>query len=242
MRFWTKALLILFLSHASYAKPITIAVIDTGFGYKERGHQVKLCKYGHKDFTIDKQLSFSYDTQVPIPIDIERHGTNIVGIIDDYLRNTNIDYCLVIIKFYSRRQSGEQNILSTIRSMSYAINIGADYVNYSAGGPERNRFEEDAVKRFLDGGGKLVAAAGNEGLNLDLQENAYYPAMYDPRIIVVGNLGIQGVRYSSSNYGSVVTKWEIGTNVTEYGITMTGTSQATALETAKTVAKESKLR
>ena len=37
-------------------RPITIAVVDTGFGYGEHGQTKKLCKYGHKDF-----IRFSYN-------------------------------------------------------------------------------------------------------------------------------------------------------------------------------------
>ena len=219
--------------------PIKVAVIDTGFGYQDRGHDAPLCKYGHYDFSKEKQFSGAYDTRVPVPVDTHGHGTNIVGIINSYAKENHINYCIVVIKYYSERQTGHENLIAFIRAINYAANIKVDYVNYSGGGPESDRVEKASVKRFLNGGGKMIAAAGNEHANLNIKENAYYPAMYDKRIIVVGNLCKNGVRCESSNYGDAVTRWEVGEDVEAYGLTMTGTSQATAVATGKILSESS---
>jgi subtilisin family serine protease len=87
----------------------------------------------------------------------------------------------------------------------------------------------------LNGGGHLITAAGNDAENLDLPNNHYYPAQYDKRIVVVGALDSYEVQTYFSNYGKVVTRWEHGLMVTGYGITLSGTSQATAIATGKMV-------
>ncbi len=217
--------------------PIRIVVLDTGFGYGDSGHESNLCKYGHKDFSPDKKFTKSYATRTPVPVDFHGHGTNIVGIIDDYAKKAHTNYCIVVVKYYSEKQNGYQSMMSMIEGIKYAANIKADFVNISGGGGVFEYEEYKAVKRFLSTGGKLVAAAGNEQSDLDLKENAYYPAMYDARIIIVGNHNKNGVKYKSSNYGSVVKRLEIGEDVTAYGITMTGTSQATAVATGKIVSE-----
>lgn len=194
-----------------------------------------MCRFGHKDFSIDGQFTKEYATADPIPVDTHGHGTNIVGIIDGYASKAYINYCIVVIKYYSDNQPGEINLFATIAAVKYATNIKADYINYSGGGYTGNVGELIAVSKYIDGGGTFVAAAGNEGRNLDQPINAYYPAMDDKRIIVVGNKSESGVRSKSSNYGNVVKRWEVGENVTAYGITMTGTSQATAVATGKIV-------
>lgn len=221
------------------SKPIKIAVVDTGFGYLDKGHAAHLCKYGHKDFTIDGQLTKAYGTAVPVPKDINSHGTNIVGIIDYYMKKSDINYCIVILKFFSKKQTPEENIDSTVRAVNYATNLKIDYINYSGGGNTYQAKEKSVITKYLDQGGKLIAASGNDGINLDLSGNTYYPAMYDSRIIIVGNSTIHGVRSELSNYGSVVKRWEVGENIKAYGITLTGTSQATAVATGK-IASESK--
>lgn len=213
--------------------PVKIAVIDTGFGYEDKGHESKLCRYGHRDFSNDNQFTTAYDTKVPVPLDVHSHGTNIAGIIDEYAKKSHLNYCIVVVKYFSAQQDGQQNLQAMVSAIRYAANIKADYVNISGGGNIFNYREYLQVERYLNGGGKLVVAAMNDNVSLDLPQNKVYPAMYDKRIIVVGNNSASGVKSKSSNYGSVVTRWEIGEDVTAYGITMTGTSQATAVATGK---------
>lgn len=217
--------------------PVRIVVIDSGFGYRDAGHEANLCKFGHRDFTGERQFTKNYVTKDPIPLDLHGHGTNIVGIIDGYAKRAGINYCIVVLKYYSERQSGQENLIGSIRAINYAANIKADFINYSGGGPEQDRVEHAAVKRFIKHGGTFVAAAGNEGQDLNSPESAYFPAMYRDGIIIVGNLCKDGVKCSSSNYGKAVTRWEIGEDVEAFGLTMTGTSQATAVATGKLVAQ-----
>lgn len=217
--------------------PIKVAVIDTGFGFQDRGHSAKLCKYGHKDFSTDRQFSSAYSTTIPVPVDNNGHGTNIVGIIDHYASEANVNYCIVVIKYYAEFQTGEQNLSATVEAIKYATNIGVDFINYSGGGPEADLGERLAIIKFLNKGGIFVAAAGNENQSLDIQENAYYPAMDDPRIVVVGNSNGYGMKSEQSNFGRPVNRWEIGEKVTAFGITETGTSQAAAVATGKIVSQ-----
>lgn len=217
-------------------KPIIVAVVDTGFGFEGAGQGAKLCKYGHKDFTKEQKYTSAYGTADPVPLDLINHGTNIVGVIEDQLKSSNVNFCIVVLKFYTKvgAETGE-NVANTIVAFDYARNIKADYINYSAGGLNPSQSEKESVVNYLNSGGHLIAAAGNEGRNLDLPGNTYYPAMYDKRIIVVGGINLFGMRMPQSNYGSVVNRWEIGTFTTGYGITLSGTSQATATATGKIV-------
>lgn len=210
-------------------KMIKVAVIDTGFGYDGRGKEAKLCKNGHKDFTVPN----SPDS---VPLDVHSHGTNVVGLIEQSLNSVN--YCIVIIK-YHHISAGWKNLESTIKAFNYASEIKADYVNYSSGGEDSSAPEKIAVERYLNGGGTLITAAGNDGKELG-KNGTYYPAMYDRRIIAVGNLNADMTRHTTSNYGKLVTRWEVGQNKTAYGITMSGTSQATAITTGKIILEFSK--
>jgi subtilisin family serine protease len=215
-------------------KPIIIAVIDTGFAYQSRGKGAKLCKYGHKDFSIDKQYTSGWGTKDPIPLDIDGHGTNIVGVIQKQI-NSDTNYCFVIIKYWSEKQRGFENLMSSQKALRYAANIKADLINYSGGGPDFDETEYAETKRFLDNKGIFVAAAMNDNKNIDLAENHVYPAQYDRRIIVVGNKTKFGNKAKNSNYGRSVTVWEVGVNVEAFGLRMSGTSQATAVATGKIV-------
>lgn len=216
--------------------PIRIGVIDTGFGYQDRGHGAHLCKYGHKDFSITKKFTIAYDTKTLVPLDEHGHGTNVAGLIEEYASKGHNPYCLVILKYYSEAQTGTQNKNASVKALQYANNLKLDVINYSGGGPEADDDERIAVLKLLAHSTKLIFAAGNDGQELSTFGTEYYPAMYSPKITVVGNKNIYGKPTNTSNYGSYVNTWEFGENQTAYGITMSGTSQATAITTGKTVA------
>jgi subtilisin family serine protease len=220
-------------------KPIIVAVIDTGFGVDTMRLNVKLCKFGHKDFT-DGATSLEYNTKDGVPVDSHGHGTHIAGIIDAFGKKANINYCLVILKYYVPNAYDATNLANTIKAINYAKNIHADYINYSGGGPMKSDEEVTAVKEFLDQGGKFLAAAGNEGSNLDWRH--FYPAQDDPRVTIVGAVDDKGERIPMSNFGKDVKRTELGKNVKvcdeSMCMTMSGTSQATAIATGKMLAQE----
>lgn len=224
-------------ARACSLKPITIGVIDTGFGYQDLGHDAPLCQFGHKDFTVDQVFSGTFPVHSKLPLDFNSHGTNVVGLINEYASKGDIKYCFVIIKYWSNQQSGIKNVIASADALKYANNLKLDVINYSGGGSNSNEEERIAAKHILDRGALIVAAAGNEGDRLDGVMKSYFPAMYDPRIVMVGSTDGHGHRADSSNYGSFINAWEVGVDQVAYGIKMSGTSQATAIVTGKRVSE-----
>ena len=237
---------ILFASSICIAKPIIVAVIDTGIASDLKGANF-LCKMGHKDFT---------GTGIE---DHHGHGTHISGLIDQYakdivfkspfkirentntiekLLSTKIDYCQVIIKYYDPAAKVDNN--RYVKALQYAINLKVDIINYSGGGTNYVKEEEFLIKKALRMGIKVVVAAGNEYSNIDKSGKCYYPACLDPRLYVVGNLSENLSRTPSSNYGTKVNTWLVGTNkmslLPDHRIgRMTGTSQSAAVKTGMMV-------
>lgn len=209
-----------------------IAVIDTGFDFSGKWSiQPKICATGHKDFT-------GYGIQ-----DVHGHGTHIAGLIAKYAGDA--DYCLVIIKFFHNSLVKTDTVKASIDAINHAIDQNVDVLNLSMGGASFIAEEYNAVKRALDAHILIVAAAGNEGS--DLSKQTYYPALYDDRIIVVGAVDSKAERVPSSNYGSGVDVVEQGQAIlstvphNSYS-RMTGTSQATAIHTGKTVKQLDKIK
>jgi subtilisin family serine protease len=206
-------------ANSAQAKTNRVAVIDTGID-SSVGH---ICETGHKDFS-----STSLQDEVG-------HGTHVAGLI---IKNAaNSDYCLINIKFYNKKYTGAQNVKSMISSLQYAIDQKVDYINISGGGPQAEKEEQKLIQKALDMGIKIVVAAGNEGSDLSQNCN-FFPACYDSRLYVVGNLEENGSISGSSNYGRIVNYWQHGTNVisnlpnNKVG-RMSGTSQAAAIFTGK---------
>lgn len=211
------------------SKPAVIAVIDTGLDMSHVPKDAKICKFGHKNFTTIGTQDSSR-TVDPVPSDEHGHGTNIAGVIADYAGDAN--YCIVVLKYYDPNND-KDNLKFTIQAIKYATNIGAKYLNYSGGGMERSSEEAKAIKAYLDKGGTVIAAAGNE--RSDIDQRPYYPAMEDKRIISVGSIEKTGYPSVFSNWGKSIKRWEYGRNISGFGVTMSGTSQATAVAAGKII-------
>lgn len=191
---------------------IRIVVIDTG--YNTNYNTLVLCNKG---------VDLTYTSMM----DTIGHGNNISHIISNALIGQN--YCIFPIKAFSE---GDSYFNVILKALTIAYRFKPDIINMSYGGIGFNVLEWLYIEALLDNNVKIIAAAGNEHMNLD-KDCDYYPACYDDRIITVGNLRKLGYISKSSNYGNYVKKWNIGYHIEAGGIVLSGTSQATAIETGK---------
>jgi len=199
----------LLLTSVAHSRPLRIAVIDTGINIKYV-KQANLCKSGHKSFAESKDI---YDTH--------GHGTNIAGLIK--YGSGNAKYCLIIIRYFSKNTKDLQD--SFTRSLEHAFSLKPDMINISGGGVIPDYRERVIIKKLLDSGVTINAAAGNEKSNLDDKCN-YFPACYDDRINVIGAKNVP-----QSNYGRIIDFKLNGKNRSAFGISLSGTSQSTAVFT-----------
>lgn len=200
-------LICLFLASLSArAKTIRVAVLDTGFD-SIYDNSINRCP-GYLDRDFAKSDVFN-----------PNHGTNVVGLIQKYAGG--VDFCFILVKWWS---PDSKNYKAFIQGLEYIAKIKPDIINISGGGNRKYSREMLAVKKIINNGTIIVAAAGNEQTNLNKSCN-YYPACYDSRIIVVG---AKDPNKTFSNYGSNYVDYVMDGNGTAYGITLKGTSQATA--------------
>ena len=190
------------------SKKVVVAVIDTGVSE------------GHRDLAstiwIDQDelkrhntvYGWNFVTDQPNPLDDHGHGTHVAGIIAaDYDSKTGVSGVapgvqIMSVKYYSDANPGSVNLRNTIKAINYAVDHGAQIINYSGGGPEFNEDEYLALKKAEYKGVLVVAAAGNEHQNVDLVENYYYPSAYRlSNIISVAAIDINNNLLPSSNYG-----------------------------------------
>lgn len=242
-------LLFLFAS-LSFAEPVKVAVIDTGFDQNSIWADAPmvglkkpvLCKDGHESFA-----------KTPTPYGIEDfngHGTHVAGLIAKHAQDA--EYCLVILKYFDDRfvsfVGKDKKIVvnnfieNSNAALRKAIDLKVDVINYSGGGQVKNQKECEMVREALDKGIVFVAAAGNEGK--ELGKNKYYPAMCDSRVVVVVNVDDNGKLVKSSNYvennKNIFTVSEKGYRVlsllpnNSVGL-LTGTSQSAAIKSGKIV-------
>lgn len=212
-------------------KDVVVAVVDTGIQvdhpFLSSNLYVKEGKLSSNNYGVD----FSHDSKNTKPSDTHGHGTHVAGII----KSVYPDVKLLALKYYNPKASGQANLNSTIKALEYAVDQNVDVINYSGGGPEPSEQELAVLKKAEKKGILVIAAAGNEKSNIDVKQNAYYPASYGlSNIITVGAHNESNKIISSSNWGSKSVdiaapgfriKSAIPGNGAGY---MTGTSQATA--------------
>ena len=220
---------------------IVVAVIDTGI---DANHPDLKNSLWHKPGT--EEYGFDFVSGTKNPIDENGHGTHIAGIIAASARNVGgvigvaPQVKIMAIRFLSGDPHdptpGKEMIHNSAQAINYAIDHGANIINYSDGGKQFSDEEKKAIQRAGAHGILFVAAAGNDQQNEDSNEvRHFYPAAYGlDNIISVAATNIRNQLIPCSNWGfKTVHVAAPGDNILStlpngrYGY-LTGTSQATA--------------
>lgn len=202
--------IILLISILSSAKTIRVAILDTGIN---KHLNLPICPTDNKTFVGD-------DID-----DVHGHGTVMANIIKDQAKE--VKFCFIVVKFY--QSFGWKNPLNFKLGLKHISTLKVDFVNISGGGQDFDKEEKGYVEIILKTGARIIAAAGNERMNLDKGCN-FFPACYFTEIIVVG-----GKNLETSNYGKVVDVYAPGSAILPFGRKMYGTSVSAAYVTGNLV-------
>ncbi|MBP7140464.1 MAG: S8 family serine peptidase [Opitutaceae bacterium] len=143
------------------------------------------------------------------PTDDNGHGTHVAGIVGAVGNNgrgiSGVAWQVQIMALKFLGSDGRGSISDAAQCIDYAIANGAKVINASYGalstGQGPSQTEISAIQRARDAGIVFVAAAGNDGLNLDVART--FPATYSlENIITVGNSTRLEDIATSSNTGS----------------------------------------
>lgn len=210
-------------------KKIVVAVIDTGIDAKHPAIKENLWKKpGNED-----EFGFDYVTGSKNPPDAHGHGTHVAGII-----RSLSDVSLMSLRYYTESLDNKKVLQNSVQAIHYAIDNGANIINFSGEGTGFNMAEYKAIQRAEKKGILFVTAAGNQGQDNDESAMPCYPASYDlSNILTVAAINKKAQLIESSSWGKkhvhVAAPGERifsslpGEN---YGY-LTGTSQATAMVT-----------
>ncbi len=131
------------------------------------------------------------------------HGTHVAGLIGAVGNNglgiagTSWDVSLMALQVLDDEGSG--NDADIVEAIQYAVDNGADVINLSLGGYGQSTILEAGINYATEHGVVVVAAAGNDGVNIN--SNSFFPVCYRD-VIGVGSSGATGLVSSFSNYGS----------------------------------------
>lgn len=182
----------------------TVAVLDTGVAYEDRGPYRRAPDLAGTRFVAGRDFvaDDAYPDDVPRSGDRRSHGTQMAGIIAQTTGNrlggagVAPGAAIMPVRVLDPDLSGSAKAIA--RGLRYAADHGADVANVSIAGPKRSRVLEDAVDYATAKGVTIVAAAGNDG-----RPEVSWPAAY-PSVIAVGAVGRDGTRAPYSNYGEAL--------------------------------------
>jgi hypothetical protein len=106
---------------------------------------------------------------------------------------------IIPVKFLNSQGSGSSE--EALLGLDYARKVGVDIMSNSWGGSEYSDALKEAISKASDKGIVFVAAAGNDGRNVD--QNPHYPSSYTvENVIGVAGLTAQNELASWSNFGT----------------------------------------
>ena len=168
---------------------VKVAVIDNGIDYK------------HPD--LKSQVLPSYNAAAPAnSTSLGDHGTHVAGIIGATKDNAigghgiNPNAKLLPIDVFNGKSGALDFVIA--QGILYAIEQDVDVINMSLGGYGESPLMQDAVKKAIDHGITIVAAAGNEST-----DEYSFPASFEG-VISVGSTNEKNKLSSYSNYGPSV--------------------------------------
>ena len=152
---------------------------------------------------VDDVIGWDFMRANNLPWDYDGHGTIVAGIIS---ATQNNDVGIAGINPYSKlmvlkalNAFGNTRASYIAESIVYAVENGARLVNISVGGEKLSRIERAAVDYAIANGVLIIAAAGNEGQDLE----DYGPAGLEG-VLTVAATDLQDSRTVFSNWGEQV--------------------------------------
>ncbi len=194
---------------------ILIGVIDTGLDYDHpdlapnvwtnpgeiAGNEVDDDGNGF----VDDVHGFDFLNRDGDPMDDNRHGTHVAGIIaargNNGIGTAGVCWRARIVGLKFLGSTGSGYVSDAIDALEYAIQMGIRITNNSWGGGGYSRSLRDEIITADMAGCLFVAAAGNSGSDLDQVD--FYPASFHlPNEIVVAATDENGDLAGYSNYGA----------------------------------------
>ncbi len=196
-----------------FAKPVVVAVIDTGLDWHHLDfswdnlwrNENEIPGNGLDDDNngyVDDIIGWSFTDNRNQPWDTDGHGTAVAGIIAATQGNAagidGISGNAKIMVLKALNNFGRTRATHVAKAIIYAADNGAQLINLSVTGPGFPKIVQDAVDYAADKGALVINAAGNKAENIDAT-----PGLLR-NVVTVAATGSDNKRAVFSNYGNAV--------------------------------------
>lgn len=181
---------------------VVIAVLDSGVNYNHSDLASNMWN-GGAGFPNHGYDHVDNDND---PMDLNGHGTHVAGTIGARGNNgvgiTGVCWNASIMAVRVLNSLGSGTSASVISGINFAVSNGAKIINMSLGGPSYDPAQYSALQNAKNAEVLVVAAAGNDGENMDSSGGFSYPCAYNlDNILCVGALDQAYQIASFSNRG-----------------------------------------
>jgi len=196
------------------AEPVVVAVIDTGLAWSHPDFSLRTLWINQAEIPgnnidddengyIDDVAGWNFLDHTSVPWDLDGHGTLVASIIAAQSGNgigiAGVNPNVRIMPLKAVNNAGESRASYLAEAIVYATNNGARIINLSVGGADLTLAEQLAVDFARSAGVLVIAAAGNEGTELD----DYGPAAA-PGVLTVAASDPDDQRLPFSNWGQKI--------------------------------------
>ncbi len=189
--------------------PVTVWIIDNGVNYfhpdlDDSMRNPSSCKLNWNKIECEHGYDFLYNRSTPLP-NISSHWTHIAWIIAAEIDNgTGIIGINPHSKIASLKAGNWAALTSSavLNAIKFAIENDIKVINASFWSSAYSDIEMNSIKDFWEQGGLFIAAAGNEKINIDKDnESKIYPCAYElDNIICVASVSNGDTLSYFSNY------------------------------------------
>lgn len=193
---------------------VTVAIIDSGLKYNHPEFSNRI-KYKYSEIFnnsdedgngfIDDLIGWNFNDEMRLPFDDNGHGTFVASILaaeaDNSMGGSGICPKCTILPIRFLDADGFGDTVDAVRSINYAVGEKVSVINLSFAGEGYDRDLSFALQRALAEDIVVVAACGNDGMNIDKED--IYPAKFQlPNILSVAATKKDDDTTARSNYGT----------------------------------------
>lgn len=192
--------------HQTNCSSVVVAVIDSGVNYTHQDLAANMWNGGTSYPNHGKYFAnnLADDTNDPMPVDANGHGTHVAGTIAA-AGNNNLGTTGVCWQGSIMALRVDLTDVAIERAISFAVLQGAKVINMSLGGSSYSAVFDSAITNARNNGVVVVVAAGNETNNNDIGGvgTARYPCNFaQDNLICVAALDQAYALANFSNYGA----------------------------------------
>lgn len=180
---------------------VVVAIIDTGVNYQHRDLASNMWDGG----LAYPKHGYDFVDNDNDPMDFNGHGTHLAGVIGAVGNNATdgVGVCwksnIMAIRAFD--ENGSASTTDIVQGIDFAINNHAKIINMSFGVNAYDAIIGASITSAEQAGLLVVAAAGNDGINMSLGIKTYPCSYTNSNIICVAALDQKDGLTSFSNYG-----------------------------------------